>query len=72
MAHGHGDCAGHDGDSGEGIGDTEGMSSVSRLVYSLRDKCFKSSVVEILRCLIKRCFQASLGIMACREMHQVM
>lgn len=38
MGHGHGDCAGHDGDGGDGTEDTEGMSSVSRLVYSLRER----------------------------------
>ena len=40
MGHGLGDCAGHDGDSGDGIEDTEGTTSVSRLVCSPRERLF--------------------------------
>ena len=40
MGHGLGDCAGHDGDSGDGIKDTEGATYVSRLVYSPRERLF--------------------------------
>lgn len=36
MGHGHGDCAGHDG-----IEDTEGTTSVGRLVYSPRERLFQ-------------------------------
>lgn len=46
MGHGHGDCAGHDGDSGDGIKDTEGTTSVSRLVYSPRERLFQGRQLQ--------------------------